>query len=76
MRDRFTVLVGIIMVAIGLLWLLGTAVDVDIPWEYVLPLALIAVGTVFIFGRSDGGPGGGDRRTPSQFERDDAPRVP
>jgi hypothetical protein len=76
MRDRFTVLVGIILVAIGAIWLIGEATDFDIPWEYVLPVALIAIGAVFIFGRSDGGGPGGERRPASQFERDDAPRVP
>lgn len=75
MRDRFTVLVGVALVVIGLLWLVGTATDFDVPWEYVVPLALIGVGAIFIFGRSDGGSGGGEPPA-LQYKRDDEPRVP
>lgn len=75
MRDRFTVITGVVLVAAGVLWLIGMLTDVGIPWEYVLPVALIAIGVILILARSDGGTGGGGR-PPSQFERDDAPRVP
>lgn len=75
MRDRFTVLTGVILVVLGVLWMLDLAIDIDVPWEYVLPVTLIGVGLVLMFGRSDGGTGGSGR-PPSQFERDDAPRVP
>jgi hypothetical protein len=74
LRDRFTVLIGAILIALGVLWMLELAIDIDVPWEYVLPATLVGTGVVLVFGRSDNGPGGGG--TPSQFERDDAPRVP
>ncbi|MCW2926226.1 MAG: hypothetical protein JWM86_194 [Thermoleophilia bacterium] len=72
MRDRFTVLVGLVTIACGVLWMVGLATDVEIPWEWVLPVALVAIGALLVFGRSDPGNGA----PPSQFERDDAPRVP
>jgi hypothetical protein len=70
MHDRFTVLTGIVMAAIGVTWLVALATDVTIPWEWVLPIVLIVGGLVLVFGRSSGG------GPPSQFERDDTPRVP
>lgn len=73
MRDRFTVLTGIVLIAAGLLWMLDVATDIEVPWEYVLPATLVAIGLVLVLGRTDGG---GDGTPPSQFERDDAPRVP
>lgn len=73
MRDRFTVLTGIVLIGAGVLWLLEMSTDIDIPWEYVLPASLIAIGLVLVLGRSDGG---GDGKPPSQFERPDGPRVP
>lgn len=73
-RDRFTVLSGVVLIAAGVLWMLDMAAGLDIPWEWVLPATLVAVGLILVFGRSDGGGPGGT--PPSQFERDDAPRVP
>lgn len=70
MRDRFTVLVGLLAIASGVLWMLDMSTDLDVPWEWVLPVALVVLGMVLVLGR---GPGGGP---PSQFERDDSPRVP
>lgn len=72
MRDRFTVLSGIVLIAAGLLWMLDMAIGLDVPWEWVLPVTLVVIGLVLVVGRSGGGPG----TPPSQFERDDAPRVP
>lgn len=74
-RDRFTVLSGVVLVAAGVLWMLDMAAGLEIPWEWVLPSALVVIGLVLVFARSDGG-GGGSAKPPSQFERDDAPRVP
>lgn len=73
MRDRFTVITGTILIALGLLWMLDLATDIGVPWEYVLPAVLVVVGLVLVFGRTDGGD---DGTPPSQFERPDAPRVP
>jgi len=70
MRDRFTTIVGLLAIASGVLWMLDLATDLDVPWEWVLPVALVALGAVLVIGHR---PGGGP---PSQFERDDAPRVP
>lgn len=72
MRDRFTVLVGIIAIACGLLWMVGLAADVDVPWEWVLPASLVAVGLLLVLA----GRGGDAGPPPSQFEREDTPRVP
>lgn len=70
-REPFTVLLGLVIAACGTLWLLALVIDVNIPWNWVLPIALIAGGLVLVFGRS-----GDDGTPPSQFERDGAPRVP
>ena len=75
MRDRFTVLTGVILIVAGLLWMLDLATGIDLPWEYVLPATLVGVGLVLVFGRSGGGLGR-DGTAPSQFERPDGPRVP
>lgn len=72
MRDRFTVINGVLLVVLGLIWILDGPADlIDVPWEWVLPIAAIVVGIVLVVARSGGG-----GTPPSQFERDDAPRVP
>jgi hypothetical protein len=71
MRDRFTVLLGLVIALCGVLWMLDLATDVDVPWPWVLPASLVALGILLVLGRS-----GGDGSPPSQFERDGAPRVP
>jgi hypothetical protein len=49
---------GLLLLGIGVGWLLG-ALGVDIPWELVLPGALIAIGGLLIItARSDAGHGG------------------
>lgn len=74
MRDRITVIAGAVLVAIGVLWMLDGPLDLfNVPWEFVLPGVVIAIGLVLMLGRTDGG---NDGKPPSQFERDDAPRVP
>jgi fatty acid desaturase len=70
MRDRFTVLTGVVMAAVGVVWLLGMLTGVQIPWDWVLPGTLIVFGLLLVLLRSR------DEDPPSQFERDDAPRVP
>ena len=74
MRDRFTVMIGVVVALCGVVWMVGMAADVDVPWEWVLPGALVALGLLLLLPGSDGG--GGTGKPPSQFERDDAPRVP
>ena len=49
---------GLVLLAIGIGWLLG-ALGVDIPWDLVLPSALIAIGGLLIItARSGAGHGG------------------
>lgn len=73
MRDRFTVIFGLAIAALGIVWIVDIATDVTVPWEYVVPASIVVIGLMLVVLRSDGGSGGAP---PSQFERDDAPRVP
>ena len=63
---------GGLLLATGLVWMAENVTDVDLPWRWILPALLIAWGISLVTGRGGGGPGA----PPSQFERDDAPRVP
>ncbi len=78
-RNPWTIASGVVLVVLGVLWALSNVTDVDIPLEWLLP-ALLVLGGVFMLlgsGRRGGGDGrGGDGKPASQFERDDAPRVP
>lgn len=71
MPDPFTRLVGVTLIAIGVLWLVDVVAGIGIPWQWVVPVALVLIGVVLVRvpRRRDGVP-------PSQFERDDPPRVP
>lgn len=71
MPDPFTRLVGGLLIGIGALWLVDVVADIGIPWEWVVPVVLIVLGLVLVFV-----PRGRHGVPPSQFERDDAPRVP
>lgn len=70
--DRSTRWLGLVLVACGVLWIVDMTTGFDVPWEYVLPGTLIVLGLLFVIV----GSGGDDDTPPSQFERDDAPRVP
>ena len=49
---------GVLLVAIGVLWLVEEFTDVDIPWSSVLPALLILVGAALMFGAGTGRHGG------------------
>jgi hypothetical protein len=61
--------VGAVIILVGVIWLIDNAVGFDIAWKWVLPVLLILFGIYIAVARDEGPP-------PSQFERDDAPRVP
>ena len=68
-RNPWTIAAGATLVLLGLALMLSNVTDVDVAWEWVAPAVLVVVGVLLLIGRSGGAP-------PSQFERDDAPRVP
>jgi hypothetical protein len=68
-RNPWTVGFGLVLIATGIVWMVDNVVDIDIAWNWVVPGLLILLGIGCIVGRED-------RTTPTQFERDDAPRVP
>jgi hypothetical protein len=45
---------GLILLAIGLLWLLQSLDVIDVPWDALLPVSLIAVGAVLVVGARTG----------------------
>jgi hypothetical protein len=49
---------GALLVAVGTLWLIEAVSDVEVPWEVVLPIALVLVGTALVYGASTGAHGG------------------
>lgn len=78
-RNPWTIASGVVLVVLGVLWALSNVTDVDIPLEWLLPALLVLGGVLMLVGsgrRGGGDDRGGDRKPPSQFERDDAPRVP
>lgn len=72
-RNPWTVASAVVLIVLGTLWALSNVVDVDIPLDWLLPILLVLAGVLMLFGSGRRDP---DRKPPSQFERDDAPRVP
>ena len=62
--------VGALLLLTGGAWMLDNVTDIDVPWEWVLPVILVVAGLGLMLG------GNGPTTPPSQFERDDTPRVP
>lgn len=71
-RNPWTIAAGLTLVVLGGLWMLSNVTDVHVPLEWVIPGLVVLTGVLLLVGRN--GDGGGS--PPSQFERDDAPRVP
>ncbi len=74
-RNPWTIASGVVLVVLGVLWALSNVTDVDIPLDWLLPALLVLGGVLMLVGSGNGG-GPRERKPPSQFERDDAPRVP
>lgn len=74
MRHTFTSITGVVIAVAGLLWIYELATDNDVPWQWVLAVGLVLFGLTTVFSRPGSSDSGGV--PPSQFERDDAPRVP
>ncbi|MCW2920964.1 MAG: hypothetical protein JWL76_838 [Thermoleophilia bacterium] len=74
-RNPWTIASAVVLVTLGVLWGVSNVTDVDIPLEWLLPSLLVLAGVLMLVG-SNNGNGPRDKRPPSQFERDDAPRVP
>jgi hypothetical protein len=49
---------GGLLVIIGALWLVDALSDTDVPWEILLPAALMVVGGALVYGSSSGPHGG------------------
>lgn len=75
-RNPWTIASGLVLVTLGVLWALSNVTDVDIPLEWLLPTLLVLAGVLMLVGSGHGGNGPREPKPPSQFERDDAPRVP
>lgn len=77
-RNPWTIASALILVVLGVLWMLSNVTEVDIPLEWLLPSLLVLAGVLMLVGSGGKRPGGGggERKPASQFERDDAPRVP
>ena len=74
MRNTFTSITGVVIAVAGLLWIYELATDTELPWQWILAIGLVLFGLAQAFSRpATDGKGG---VPPSQFERDDAPRVP
>ncbi len=74
-RNPWTIASAVTLIALGVLWMLSNVTDVDIPLSWLLPALLVLAGVLMLVGSTHRGDGG-DPKPPSQFERDDAPRVP
>ncbi len=74
MRNTFTSITGVVIAIGGLLWIYALATDKDLPWQWILAVGLVLFGLAQAFSRPGSDGSGGV--PPSQFERDDAPRVP
>lgn len=75
-RNPWTISAALVLVVLGVLWGLSNVTDVDVPIEWLLPSLLVLSGVLMLVGSGNGGHGPRDKQPPSQFERDDAPRVP
>ncbi len=75
-RNPWTIASAAVLVVLGVLWGLSNVTDVDVPLEWVLPSLLVLAGVLMLVGSGNGGRGPREKKPPSQFERDDAPRVP
>ena len=75
-RNPWTIASAAVLVTLGVLWGLSNVTDVDIPLEGLLPSLLVLAGVLMLVGSGNGGSGPREKKPPSQFERDDAPRVP
>ena len=75
-RNPWTIASAAVLVTLGVLWGLSNVTDVDIPLEWLLPSLLVLAGVLMLVGSGNGGSGPREKKPPSQFERDDAPRVP
>jgi hypothetical protein len=77
-RNPWTIASALVLVTLGVLWGISNVTDVDIPLEWLLPALLVLAGVLMLVGSGPGRGGGPDRsgKPASQFERDDAPRVP
>lgn len=51
------VLLGLVLVLLGVGWLLET-LEIDVPWDLVLPLVLIGIGAMLVSSRSNAGQAG------------------
>ena len=71
-KRYWSTVTGITLIVIGGLLLLSNVTEFEVAWEWVLPGLLVLAGIGMLLARS----GGGGGAPPSQFERDDAPRVP
>jgi len=52
------VVMGGLLVVIGVLWLFDAVTSLDVPWEILLPAALVVVGAALVYGSSTGRYGG------------------
>lgn len=57
-RRMGRIVTGVLLVAIGGMWLVEAYTDVDVSWEVILPAALILVGLALVLGSSSGRHGG------------------
>jgi hypothetical protein len=52
------VVLGGLLVVIGVLWLIDAVTSLDVPWEILLPAALVVVGVGLVYGAPTGTHGG------------------
>lgn len=50
--------VGSLLIVVGGLWMLESVADVEVPWEALLPGALVIVGAALVYGSTTGSHGG------------------
>lgn len=57
-RRMGRIVIGVLLVAIGAVWLVEAYTDVDVSWGVILPAALILVGVALVLGSASGRHGG------------------